>query len=58
MDTSDGVTVAATNGAICFHQLQRPGGRLLETRDFLNGYDLSVGTQLECIPSTSLIVSS
>ncbi|MEC8330438.1 MAG: hypothetical protein VXZ45_04825, partial [Verrucomicrobiota bacterium] len=58
MDTSDGVTVAATNGAICFHQLQRPGGRLLETRDFLNGYDLSVGTQLECTPSTSLIVSS
>ena len=58
IDTSDGVIVAATNGAIRFHQLQRPGGRMLETRDFLNGYDLPVGTQLKCIPSTSLIVSS
>ena len=57
-DTSDGVTVAATNGAICFHQLQRPGGRMLETRDFLNGYDLPVGTQLESTPSISLIVAS
>ena len=58
IDTSDGVIVAATNGAIRFHQLQRPGGRMLETRDFLNGYDLPVGTHLESTPSISLIVAS
>jgi methionyl-tRNA formyltransferase len=44
MDT-DGkhITVAAHTGTVRIGELQRPGGKMLKVRDFLNGYGLAIG---------------
>lgn len=38
--------VATGEGVICFHELQRPGGRLLSVADFLRGYSIRPGDVL------------
>jgi methionyl-tRNA formyltransferase len=57
LDCTEGVTVATARGAICFHELQRPGGRMLPASDFLNGYTLPVGAVLSSTPSMPLQVN-
>jgi methionyl-tRNA formyltransferase len=46
LDTESGLHVAAGEGVICFHELQRPGGRLLGVADFLRGYPIKIGAVL------------
>jgi methionyl-tRNA formyltransferase len=40
------LTVACEKGALRLLRLQRPGGKWLSPTEFLNGYDLPVGSQL------------
>jgi methionyl-tRNA formyltransferase len=45
--SADGaVRVATSEGAICFHELQRPGARMLPVADFLRGYAMAEGDRL------------
>jgi methionyl-tRNA formyltransferase len=41
------LVVAAETGAVELLEVQAPGKRAMEARDFLNGYDLSVGERLK-----------
>jgi methionyl-tRNA formyltransferase len=45
-----GVVVACGEGAMRFTQLQRAGGKRLAAGDFLHGFALPVGAQLEAAP--------
>ncbi|MFT4900951.1 MAG: methionyl-tRNA formyltransferase [Lentimonas sp.] len=47
--------IATEGGEICFHELQRPGGRLLPVADFLRGYPISVGAQCESTETEPLV---
>ena len=47
--------IATADGEICFHQLQRSGGRLLAVADFLRGYPMSLGALCQSTPSQSLL---
>jgi methionyl-tRNA formyltransferase len=42
-----GIAVAAMNSIVVLTQLQRPGGKRLAAADFLHGFDLQVGMQLD-----------
>jgi methionyl-tRNA formyltransferase len=46
LDADSALRVATGEGVICFHELQRPGGRLLGVADFLRGYPITVGEML------------
>ncbi len=50
------VTVATAAGVIVFHELQRPGGRMLPAADFLRGYPIAEGTVLASVPARDLLV--
>lgn len=43
---ADGITVAASRGTVCLHELQLPGGRRMTAREFLAGHPLRVGDRL------------
>lgn len=51
----DAVQVACAEGVIQFDQLQRPGGRMLPAAEFLRGFPIEVGTQLESTASAPLL---
>ena len=54
--STDGlVRVATSSGAICFHELQRPGARMLPAADFLRGYPIAKGDQLVGGTSEALV---
>ena len=38
--------MATSEGDICFHELQRPGARMLPAADFLRGYPIVAGDLL------------
>lgn len=42
----EGIIVAAGEGACRLKRIQLPGGRAMEIKDFLNGYDMDVGEVL------------
>ena len=44
--TGSEVRVATSAGDICFHELQRPGARMLPAADFLRGYPIVAGDLL------------
>ncbi|MFQ3226061.1 MAG: methionyl-tRNA formyltransferase [Lentimonas sp.] len=46
LSTELAVRVATGEGAICFHELQRPGARMLPVADFLRGYPMAEGDPL------------
>ena len=46
LSISPTVRVATSEGAICFHELQRPGARMLPVADFLRGYTMAEGDRL------------
>jgi methionyl-tRNA formyltransferase len=50
------VEVATTEGVLCMHELQRPGGRMLPVADFLRGYPMQVGELLPSVPGAALLV--
>jgi methionyl-tRNA formyltransferase len=46
LSTGSEVRVATSAGDICFHELQRPGARMLPAADFLRGYPIVAGDLL------------
>jgi methionyl-tRNA formyltransferase len=46
LSTVPAVRVATSDGVICFHELQRPGARMLPVADFLRGYTMAQGDRL------------
>lgn len=50
-----GLLVATGEGVLRLTQLQRPGGKMMSTKDFLRGYPLEVGTVLESGPMKPLV---
>ena len=46
LSTDPVVRVATRAGVICFHELQRPGARMLQVADFLRGYTMVEGDRL------------
>ena len=47
--------VATSQGVICLHELQRPGGRMLPARDFLRGFPIAPGTRLSSVKNPPLV---
>jgi len=43
----DGIAVQTGDGQLLIQQVQKPGGKILSTRDFLNGFQLEVGQHFE-----------
>lgn len=44
---SDGIDIQTGSGVIRVNQLQKPGGKILSARDFLNGFRLKTGQRFE-----------
>ncbi|MGJ8654241.1 MAG: methionyl-tRNA formyltransferase [Opitutaceae bacterium] len=55
VSVDDVISVATLDGVICFHELQRPGGRLLPVPDFVRGYPIAVGEVLPSIVGEPLV---
>jgi methionyl-tRNA formyltransferase len=47
----DGIALAAMNSIVILKELQRPGGKRLAVSDFLRGFDVKVGMQLDAVPA-------
>lgn len=52
-----GLLVQAGEGVIRFRRLQRPGGKMLPTADFLRGFAVAAGTRIPSQPMPPLLVS-
>lgn len=50
-----GLCVATGQGTLRMLKLQRPGGKMLPTADFLRGFPISVGTVFSSAPMKSLV---
>ncbi len=48
--------VATSDGCVCFHELQRPGGRMLPVADFLRGYPVAVYETFTGVASEPLLL--
>lgn len=55
ISVGDTLSVATREGAICFQELQRPGGRMLAVSDFVRGYPINVGEILASVQGDSLV---
>ena len=53
----DGLLVSTSAGTLKIFELQRPGGKLLNIRDFINGFHLKIGDTFESARSTNIISS-
>jgi methionyl-tRNA formyltransferase len=53
----EGLLIATGNGVLRVRQLQRPGGRMLPTPQFLRGYPIATGTQLPSRPMSVLVTT-
>ena len=53
-DTS-GLNMATGQGTLRLLKLQRTGGKMLPTADFLRGFSVATGTQLSSVPMKSLV---
>lgn len=53
----EGVIVKCDGGAVAFMALQRPGGKMLSVREFLNGYEIKAGEMLNFTRSEPLVFS-
>jgi methionyl-tRNA formyltransferase len=49
------ITVAARIGMVRIGELQRPGGRMLKVRDFLNGYGLAIGDRFDWLHAPPIL---
>lgn len=52
---ASGVAVATGSGCLVFHELQRPGGKLLPAASFLNGYRIEPGDRFQGGPMRPLV---
>ena len=46
-DPKQGLVIAAGEGAVCVTQLQAPGGKPMNSKDYLRGHPMTVGTVLK-----------
>ena len=46
-DAKQGLVIAAGEGAVCVTQLQAPGGKPMNSKDYLRGHPMAVGTVLK-----------
>ena len=46
-DPKAGLVIAAGEGAVCITQLQAPGGKPMNSKDYLRGHPMAVGTVLK-----------
>lgn len=46
-DAKQGLIIAAGEGAVCVTQLQAPGGKPMNSKDYLRGHPMTVGTVLK-----------
>ena len=46
-DPKQGLVIAAGEGAVCVTQLQAPGGKPMNSKDYLRGHPMAVGTVLK-----------
>lgn len=46
-DAKTGLTIACGEGAVCILQLQAPGGKPMNAKDYLRGHPMAVGTVLK-----------
>ena len=46
-DPRQGLIIAAGEGAVCITQLQAPGGKPMNSKDYLRGHPMAVGTVLK-----------
>ena len=46
-DPKQGLVIAAGEGAVCITQLQAPGGKPMNSKDYLRGHPMAVGTVLK-----------
>ena len=46
-DPKAGLVIAAGKGAVCITQLQAPGGKPMNSKDYLRGHPMAVGTVLK-----------
>ena len=46
-DPKVGLVIAAGKGAVCINQLQAPGGKPMNSKDYLRGHPMAVGTVLK-----------
>ncbi len=53
--SASGVVVNTASGSLVLTELQRPGGKMLPAKDFLNGYPLPGGTVLPSLPNQPLV---
>jgi len=51
----EALSVATKAGTISFHELQRPGGRLLPVADFVRGYPIVVGETIASVEGEPLV---
>ncbi|MDR2720674.1 MAG: methionyl-tRNA formyltransferase [Puniceicoccales bacterium] len=49
------ITVSAQTGTIFIFELQRPGGKMLKIRDFLNGYRVNIGDHFALCKSEPIV---
>ncbi|MDR2436317.1 MAG: methionyl-tRNA formyltransferase [Puniceicoccales bacterium] len=54
----DKITVSAQTGTISMLELQRPGGKMLKIRDFLNGYGLNIGNHFTPCKSEPIVAAN
>ncbi|NRA25787.1 MAG: methionyl-tRNA formyltransferase [Opitutales bacterium] len=57
IETDPGLGIQCGEDAIFPQKLQRPGGKMLPTKDFLNGYNLTVGMRANWVPSEPVITA-
>ena len=53
----DGLLVAAGTGILCMRRLQRPGGRMLPTPEFLRGFPVAAGAVIPSRPMAALVAA-
>ena len=51
----EGLAIVCGSGVLFLKRLQRPGGKMLDAKAFVRGYDLAGGTVLESRPMSALV---
>lgn len=52
---TEGLLVATAHGVLRLRRLQRPGGKMLSAADFVRGFPLLAGSQLDSRPMSALV---
>jgi methionyl-tRNA formyltransferase len=56
IDSDGNLIIGTGEGVLILNELQRPGGKMLKTPDFLRGYEFPVGQTLESCDMAPLVI--